>query len=140
MTEAEFVKEVDGLLPPPAYFGMNVAMNKSGIESFETVFNQGMKAIKATDFEVVAEETGALILDTRNNGDFAKIYSTINKHWYRWRFCSVGWCFNWRCQTTYFISNRFRFRRRNSNTFNSCGFDNVIGHLKMAFKLGSRRI
>jgi hypothetical protein len=29
MTEAEFVKEVtDGLLPPPAYFGMNVAMNK----------------------------------------------------------------------------------------------------------------
>jgi hypothetical protein len=42
MTEAEFVKEVtDGLLPPPAYFGMNVAMNKSGIESFETVFNQG---------------------------------------------------------------------------------------------------
>jgi hypothetical protein len=28
MTEAEFVKEVtDGLLPP-AYFGMNVAMNK----------------------------------------------------------------------------------------------------------------
>jgi hypothetical protein len=25
MTEAEFVKEVtDGLLPPPAYFGMNV--------------------------------------------------------------------------------------------------------------------
>jgi hypothetical protein len=40
----------------------NVAMNKSGIESFETVFNQGMKAIKATEFEVVAEETGALIL------------------------------------------------------------------------------
>jgi hypothetical protein len=61
MTEAEFVKVTDGLLPPPAYFGMNVAMNKSGIESFETVFNQGMKAIKATDFEVVAE-TGALIL------------------------------------------------------------------------------
>lgn len=31
MTEAEFVKEVtDGLLPPPAYFGMNVAMNKQG--------------------------------------------------------------------------------------------------------------
>jgi hypothetical protein len=52
MTEAEFVKEVtDGLLPPPAYFGMNVAMNKSGIESFETVFNQGMKAIKATNLK-----------------------------------------------------------------------------------------
>jgi glyoxylase-like metal-dependent hydrolase (beta-lactamase superfamily II) len=38
MTEAEFVKEVtDGLLPPPAYFGMNVAMNKTGYESFDKV-------------------------------------------------------------------------------------------------------
>jgi hypothetical protein len=61
MTEAEFVKEVtDGLLPPPAYF--ECSHEQSGIESFETVFNQGMKAIKATEFEVVAEETGALIL------------------------------------------------------------------------------
>jgi hypothetical protein len=91
MTEAEFVKEVtDGLLPP-AYFGMNVAMNKSGIESFETVFNQGMKAIKATDFEVVAEETGALILDTEIMAILQKDLFPINKHWYRWRFCSVGW-------------------------------------------------
>ena len=73
MTEAEFVKEVtDGLLPPPAYFGMNVAMNKKGIESFDTVFNNGMKAINATEFEIVAEETGALLLDTRDNGVFAK--------------------------------------------------------------------
>jgi hypothetical protein len=62
MTEAEFVKEVtDGLLPPPAY--LNECHEQSGIESFETVFNQGMKAIKATEFQV-AEETGALILDT----------------------------------------------------------------------------
>ena len=38
MTEAEFIKEVtDGLLPPPAYFGMNVAMKKKGYESFAKV-------------------------------------------------------------------------------------------------------
>lgn len=73
MTEAEFIKEVtDGLLPPPAYFGMNVAMNKSGIDSFDTVFNNGMRPIDVPDFEVTVEETGALILDTRVNGDFAK--------------------------------------------------------------------
>jgi hypothetical protein len=55
MTEEEFIKEVtDGLLPP-AYFGMNVAMNKK--ESFETVLNNGMRAINVTDFEAVVEET-----------------------------------------------------------------------------------
>jgi glyoxylase-like metal-dependent hydrolase (beta-lactamase superfamily II)/rhodanese-related sulfurtransferase len=75
MTEAEFITEVTtGLLPPPAYFGMNVAMNKSEIDSFDTVLNNGMRPIAASEFEVVAEETGALILDTRTNGDFAKGY------------------------------------------------------------------
>jgi hypothetical protein len=72
MTEAEFIKEVtEGLLPPPAYFGMNVAMNKQGYESFETVLNNGMRAINVKDLETVAEDW-TLILDTRNNGDFAK--------------------------------------------------------------------
>jgi rhodanese-related sulfurtransferase len=73
MTEAEFVKEVtDGLLPPPAYFGANVAMNKNGYESFEQVFSVGMTALTPAEFEVVAESTGALILDTRHNTDFHK--------------------------------------------------------------------
>lgn len=71
MTEAEFIKEVtDGLLPPPAYFGANVAMNKTGYESFENVLNQGMRPLSPAEFEVAAEETGALILDTRANGIF----------------------------------------------------------------------
>ena len=73
MTEVEFVKEVtDGLLPPPAYFGANVAMNKGGYENFETVLNQGLRSLNAAEFEVAAEETGALILDTRANGEFWK--------------------------------------------------------------------
>ncbi len=73
MTEAEFIKEAtDGLLPPPAYFGMNVAMNKKGYDSFETVLNNGMKALSAEAFEAAAETSDALILDTRNNGDFTK--------------------------------------------------------------------
>lgn len=73
MTEAEFIAEVtDGLLPPPAYFGMNVAMNKSGIESFTNVLKKGMHAIDPSQFETITEESGALILDTRSNGEFAK--------------------------------------------------------------------
>lgn len=68
-----FIEAVtDGLLPPPAYFGMNVAMNKKGYESFDNVLSQGMTALSVEEFENVAEQTGALILDTRANADFAK--------------------------------------------------------------------
>jgi hypothetical protein len=63
MTEEEFIKEDRWFIASPSYFGMNVAMNKKGY-SFETVLNNGMRAINVTDFEAVVEETGALILDT----------------------------------------------------------------------------
>ncbi len=62
----------EGLLPPPAYFPLNVAMNKQGYESFDDVLNNGMKALSPDVFETVAEASGALILDTRNSGDFSK--------------------------------------------------------------------
>lgn len=66
-----FIKAVtEGLLPPPAYFGMNVAMNKKGYDSFDDVLKRGMKALNAAEFEVAAETTGALILDTRAPGVF----------------------------------------------------------------------
>lgn len=68
-----FIKAVtDGLLPPPAYFGQNVAMNKKGYESFEQVLSNGMKGLTVKEFEVVAESANALILDTRNSSDFTK--------------------------------------------------------------------
>lgn len=68
-----FIKEVtDGLLPPPAYFGMNVAMNKKGYNSFDEVLSQGLHALAPGQFEEIAEASGALILDVRNNRTFAK--------------------------------------------------------------------
>lgn len=68
-----FIKEVtDGLLPPPAYFGMNVMMNKKGYSSFDEVLSQGMHALAPEQFEEIAEASGALILDVRNNHEFAK--------------------------------------------------------------------
>ncbi|WP_462350400.1 MBL fold metallo-hydrolase, partial [Elizabethkingia bruuniana] len=71
--KATFVKEVtDGLTPPPGYFAMNVAMNKKGYESFDQVLEQGLNPLSAEDFEAVADETGALILDTRLAAEFHK--------------------------------------------------------------------
>lgn len=75
MTEAEFVKEVtDGLLPPPGYFGMNVAMNKQGYTPFEEVLNHGLRPLSPEAFEAAAEETGALLLDCRPAAQFQQSF------------------------------------------------------------------
>ena len=72
MTKEEFVKEVtDGLLPPPAYFPMNVQMNKEGYGNVENIINEA-KAFDPKVFETVANETEALVLDVRHQDDFAK--------------------------------------------------------------------
>ena len=70
--EAFIEAVLDGLSAPPKYFGMNVAMNKGGYESFENVMNKGLNPLSPKDFETAAEETGALILDTRPAADFHK--------------------------------------------------------------------
>lgn len=74
-TKEAFIAAVtDGLLPPPAYFGMNVAMNKKGYADFESVLEQGLNALNVEEFELLAETSGALILDTRSNGEFEKAF------------------------------------------------------------------
>jgi len=81
MTKEQFIKKVtDGLLPPPGYFPANVLMNIKGYESIDTVLNRGMHALSPDAFEAAANETGALILDTRNAQAFARgfIPNSIN--------------------------------------------------------------
>jgi rhodanese-related sulfurtransferase len=81
MTREEFIKEVtQGLLPPPAYFPENVKMNKEGYKSMDQVLNKGLTKFDAQAFEMVANETGALILDTRDPQVFASgfIPNSIN--------------------------------------------------------------
>jgi len=76
-----FIREVlDGLTAPPKYFGMNVAMNKGGYDSIDDVMDKGLNPISVEDFESFAEETGALILDTRGAAEFYKgfIPNSIN--------------------------------------------------------------
>lgn len=71
MTQEDFIKEVtDGLLPPPEYFPLNVKMNKEGYEDIEVIINRGTMALSPQDFEAVANEKGALVLDVRPQKDF----------------------------------------------------------------------
>ncbi|AZA82899.1 MBL fold metallo-hydrolase [Chryseobacterium lactis] len=71
--KVSFIREVtDGLLPPPAYFGMNVMMNKKGYQCFDEVLARGLQKLSPEQFEKVAETSGALILDVRNNSTFVE--------------------------------------------------------------------
>lgn len=71
MTVEEFVAEVtDGLSAPPAYFPENVRMNKTGYESLEKVMEKGLRPLSPDAFEAAANETDALIIDTRHQGTF----------------------------------------------------------------------
>jgi glyoxylase-like metal-dependent hydrolase (beta-lactamase superfamily II)/rhodanese-related sulfurtransferase len=73
MTKTEFVKEVlTGLVPPPAYFPLNVLMNIKGYDSIDEVLERGRHKLSPDAFEAAANETGALILDTREAQEFAK--------------------------------------------------------------------
>lgn len=81
MTETEFIKEVtNGLVPPPAYFPLNVMLNIQGYESIDKVLERGQHAFSPNAFEAAANETGAIILDTRDPQVFVQgfIPNSIN--------------------------------------------------------------
>jgi hydroxyacylglutathione hydrolase len=132
MTESEFVTEVlDGLTPPPAYFGMNVAMNKKGYNSFESVLNNGMKALTASEFENLAETTEALVLDTRHPGEFYKkhIPQSINigisgdfAPWVGTLIADVN-------QPIIIVTDTGK-EEESITRLSRVGFDNVLGHLQ----------
>lgn len=136
MTESEFVTEVlDGLTPPPAYFGMNVAMNKKGYNSFDEVLNNGMKALSANEFEEIADSSEALILDTRNPAEFYKkhIPQSINigiggdfAPWVGTLIADVN-------QPLLIVTDLGK-EEETITRLSRVGFDNVLGHLEGGFE------
>ena len=130
-----FVKAVtEGLLAPPGYFGLNVAMNKQGYESFETVLNNGMRALTPDEFEAAAENTNALILDTRSNQVFYKgfIPQSINigldgdfAPWVGALIMNV--------KQPLLLVTEVGMEEEAVTRLSRVGFDNIIGHLKGGF-------
>ena len=114
MTKAEFINEVtNGLLPPPAYFPLNVKLNKEGYKSSDEVLQNSKKPLSVKDFELLANETEAIILDVRHQTEFIKgfipqsIFIGIDGG-----FAPMGWCIDQRYKSAYFISNFSRKRSR----------------------------
>jgi glyoxylase-like metal-dependent hydrolase (beta-lactamase superfamily II) len=127
-----FIKAVlSGLTPPPGYFGMNVAMNKGGYTSFETVLNNGMRSLTPAEFEAAAEGSDALILDTRHPKEFHKgfIPGSVNigldgdfAPWVGSMIVDVQ-------QPLLIVADAGR-EEEAVTRLSRVGFDNLLGHLK----------
>jgi hydroxyacylglutathione hydrolase len=136
MTKEEFVKEVtDGLLPPPAYFPMNVQMNKEGYKSIDEVIAQGEKALNPEAFEAAANETGAVLLDVRHQSDFAKghipgsIFIGLDGSFAPW----VGDLIKDVQQPILLIAEENKIEEAITR-LSRVGFDNTLGYLEGGFE------
>jgi hydroxyacylglutathione hydrolase len=133
--EAFVAAVTEGLLPPPAYFPLNVAMNKKGYASFDDVMRNGMKALSANEFEVAAETSGALILDTRGAAEFHKAFvpQSVNiglagdfAPWVGAMIADVA-------QPILLITDLGK-EEEAITRLSRVGFDNVLGHLAGGFE------
>jgi len=130
-----FIKEVtDGLLPPPAYFPLNVAMNKKGYSSIDDVMKRGMNAMDPDKFEQAAEMSGAMLLDTRPAHQFAKgfipqsINIGIKGDFAPWVGSLVG-----DVNQELLLITEPGMEEESITRLARVGFDNVIGYLKNGF-------
>jgi glyoxylase-like metal-dependent hydrolase (beta-lactamase superfamily II)/rhodanese-related sulfurtransferase len=132
MTKEEFVKEVtDGLAPPPAYFPLNVAMNKKGYVSIDKVLSKGNNPMTPEAFEAAANETEALIIDVRNQTDFVNgfiprsIFIGLNGNFAPW----VGAMIKDVNQPLLLVIDNDKIEEAITR-LSRVGFDNTIGFLQ----------
>lgn len=70
-TKEQFIEAVtEGLTPPPFYFPKNVMLNKTGYLPVDEVIDRGLTALTPEVLEVLVNEEGALVLDTRQSQTF----------------------------------------------------------------------
>ncbi|APY11823.1 MBL fold metallo-hydrolase [Seonamhaeicola sp. S2-3] len=136
MTKEEFIKEVlDGILPPPQYFAKNAMMNKSGYTDFDTVLKKGDVALNPDEFETVANQEGALILDVRTEQQFVKghipnsIFIGINGAFAPW----VGALITDLQQPILLIVPEGK-EKETVTRLSRVGYDNTLGYLKGGFE------
>ncbi len=135
MTKEEFINEVtDGLLPPPAYFPLNVKMNKEGYKSIDDVIKNSAKPFSVKSFELIANTTDAIILDVRHQTEFVKgfipqsIFIGIDGGFAPW----VGALIKDTNQPILLVAPEGR-EEDTITRLSRVGFDNVLGYLEGSF-------
>ena len=136
MTRDEFIKEVtEGLQAPPAYFPENVRLNKEGYESVDKVIEVGTRSLSVEEFELIANETGALVLDTRDPDEFKTgfipnaINIGIDGSFAPW----VGALIPGVAQPLLIVADKGR-EEEVVTRLARVGYDNTLGFLKGGFK------
>ena len=134
MTKEEFVREVtDGLLPPPAYFPMNVMLNKEGYGNIDDIIKSA-KPYDAKTFELIANETNSLILDVRTEEDFSighipkSIFIGIHGQFAPWVGALISDC----KQPILLITPEGK-EEETIKRLARVGYDNTLGYLKGGF-------
>lgn len=132
MQKDEFIKELtDGLLPPPAYFPHNVRLNKEGYQNIENLIESGDKALSPTEFENIANSSNALVLDVRNDEEFAEkhipssIFIGLNGGFAPW----VGALIKDTHQALLLVVPDGKIEEAITR-LSRVGFDNILGYLK----------
>jgi len=135
MTKEEFIKEVtDGLLPPPSYFPLNVKLNKEGYESIDTIIDKGTRALSPNEFERIANDTDALVLDVRHQSEFINgfiprsIFIGIDGSFAPW----VGALIKDIKQPILLVTPEGR-EEETVTRLSRVGFDNALGYLDGSF-------
>lgn len=135
-TKEQFIKEVtDGIMPPPQYFAKNAAINKGGVESIDDVFEKGLNALTPQAFEDTANQTGAILLDTRDPQMFAKgfipnaINIGLNGQFAPW----VGALITDLQQPILLITEAGK-EEETITRLTRVGYDNTIGYLEGGFE------
>ena len=136
LSKEQFIKVLlDGLTTPPGYFPQNVLLNIKGYESLDTVLERAKTPLNAIEFEVAANETRALILDTRDGVSFANAFIPnsinigIDGNFAQW----VGEMIPDVTQEILLVAEPGRLEE-SLIRLSRVGYDNVIGYLKGGFQ------
>lgn len=136
MTKDEFIKSLlTGLTTPPGYFPQNVLMNIKGYESLDNIMERGKRPLSADEFEAAANETQALVLDTRSASSFANgfipnsINIGIDGSFAQW----VGEMIPGVKQEILLVTDEGR-EEESIIRLSRVGYDNTLGYLKGGFE------
>ncbi|MFN8343241.1 MAG: rhodanese-like domain-containing protein [Cyclobacteriaceae bacterium] len=131
----DFITAVtSGLTTPPAYFPLNVRLNKEGYESFSEILHRSLRPLSPASFETAAEELHALILDTRDPEEFVQgfvpmaVNIGLNGAFAPWAGALIPGI-----NTPILLITKPGKEEEAVTRLSRVGFDNVVGYLEGGF-------
>jgi len=122
------------------YFPLNIRMNKEGYEDVEDILKKSIQAYSSNEFERIANETNAVILDVRHQDEFSivhianSIFIGLDGGFAPW----VGALIANVTQPILLVVPEGR-EKEAIKRLSRVGFDNVLGYLDGCFKDWKKR-